>query len=123
LNRINFNNVPIKNNNISSIKRPAKVHRSFQEVLDTINKNDSVKFSKHALERLESRNINLTNSEIDKINSAITKASQKGVKEALILMDNKAFIASVKNNTVITAAIDNQLKDSVFTNIDGAVII
>ncbi len=123
MNRINIKNIPVKSNNVSSINTPAKVHKTFQEVLDTINKKNSVKFSKHALERLKSRNIDLTNSEINRLNSAITKASQKGVKEALILMDNKAFVASVKNNTVITAAIDNQLKDSVFTNIDGAVII
>jgi hypothetical protein len=29
----------------------------------------------------------------------------------------------VKNNTIITAAVDDQLKDNVFTNIDGAVIV
>jgi hypothetical protein len=38
-------------------------------------------------------------------------------------MGNSAFIANVKNKTIITAATEDNLKDNVFTNIDGAVII
>ncbi|MBF4691730.1 flagellar protein [Fusibacter sp. Q10-2] len=96
---------------------------SFNEVLNKIKSNEDVKFSKHAIDRLNSRNINLTDNELYRINTAIDKAGQKGVKEALIMMDNKVFIASVQNKTIITAAVDDQLRDSVFTNIDGAVII
>ncbi len=96
---------------------------SFNEVLNKIKSNENVKFSKHAIDRLNSRNINLTDQELDRINTAIDKAGQKGVKEALIMMDNKVFIASVQNKTIITATVDDQLKDNVFTNIDGAVII
>ncbi len=69
-----------------------------------------LKFSKHAIERLQSRNIELTSKDIEQINQAVNKAEEKGVKEALILMDNKAFIASVKNKTIITAAAEDQLK-------------
>ena len=86
-----------------------------------IQKNQNIKFSKHALERLEQRKIQLTTKEVDKIDNAISKAAEKGIKETLIIMSNKAFIASVPNRTVITAAADNQLKESVFTNIDGAI--
>lgn len=96
---------------------------SFNEVLNRIKSNDEVKFSKHAIDRLNSRNIQLSDQDMSRINSAIDKAGQKGVKEALIMMDNKVFIASVQNKTIITAAVDDQLKDSVFTNIDGAVIV
>lgn len=96
---------------------------SFNEVLNKIKSNESVKFSKHAMDRLNSRNISLTDQDINRINTAIDKAGQKGVKEALIMMDDKVFIASVQNKTIITAAVDDQLRDSVFTNIDGAVIV
>lgn len=95
---------------------------SFQDVLEKVNQKD-LKFSKHAIQRLQNRNIELTSNEIDQINKAVDKADKKGVKEALILMDNKAFIASVKNKTIITASTEEQLKENVFTNIDGAVII
>lgn len=101
--------------------RPAE--QSFQDVLSKIKSQDEVKFSKHAVNRLNQRNITLTDGEIEKIDNAIDKASKKGIKDALILMDNKAFVANIKNKTIITASTNEQLKDNVFTNIDGAVII
>jgi flagellar operon protein len=60
---------------------------------------------------------------MSRINDGVGKAKSKGVREALIMMDNKVFIASVQNNTIITAVTEDQLKDNVFTNIDGAVIV
>lgn len=97
--------------------------KSFNEVLDTVVHKQDVKFSKHAIQRMESRNIKLNSSEMNRIENGLSKANQKGIRETLILMDNKAFVASVKNKTIITATLDEQLKDSVFTNIDGAVIV
>ncbi|WP_231701761.1 TIGR02530 family flagellar biosynthesis protein [Crassaminicella thermophila] len=96
--------------------------KSFAEVIDHITLKD-IKFSKHAIQRLEARKIKLDKKELIKINQALNKADQKGIKETLILMNNKAFVASVKNKTIITVALDENLKENVFTNIDGAVII
>ncbi|MDN5351450.1 MAG: hypothetical protein PWQ12_368 [Clostridiales bacterium] len=97
--------------------------QSFSDVMKRIQDSDVLKFSKHAMQRLDSRNIQLSESDVSRISDGVDKAKQKGVKEALIMMDNKVFVASVKNNTIITAAVDDQLKDNVFTNIDGAVIV
>ncbi|MGE5632248.1 MAG: TIGR02530 family flagellar biosynthesis protein [Caulobacteraceae bacterium] len=102
------------------INQESSFNAVFQEEL---LKQTEVKFSKHAMERLQSRNISLSKEDINKINSAVNKAAEKGVKETLILMGNAAFIANVKNKTIITAATDENLKNNVFTNIDGAVII
>jgi flagellar operon protein len=88
-----------------------------------IYKQTEVKFSKHAMDRLQSRNIKLTKEDISKINDAVNKAAEKGVKEALIIMGNTALVTSIKNKTVITAATEENLKSNVFTNIDGAIII
>jgi len=96
---------------------------SFNDVLNKVKSNEQVKFSKHAIDRLNSRNINLTDDELTRITSGMDKAKSKGVRDALIMMDNKVFVASVQNKTIITAAMDEQLKDNVFTNIDGAVIV
>ncbi len=96
---------------------------SFGDVLNKIREKDGVKFSKHAMDRLNSRQIELTDSEVNRINEGVGKAKSKGVREALIMMDNKVFIASVQNNTIITAVTEDQLKDNVFSNIDGAVIV
>lgn len=104
-------------------KTSATPQKSFSEVLNQIENKGEVKFSKHASNRLATRNIQLTSEEMNRINSAVSKASSKGIKDALILMDNKVFIASVQNKTIITASTEDDLKDNVFTNIDGAVIV
>jgi len=82
-----------------------------------------LKFSRHAQERLQSRNIKLDAADLDKIQAAVRKAQDKGAKDSLILMNDLAFIVSIKNNTVITALDGDSMKDNLFTNIDSAVII
>jgi len=117
--RINPNINQNQNRSVNTINNQ---NVTFEALLQKeVHKNQNLKFSKHALERLEERKIELTTQEVDKLNNAITKAAEKGIKETLIIMDNKAFIASVPNRTVITAATDKQLKENVFTNIDGAI--
>ncbi len=96
----------------------------FDSVLkNAVNNVQGVKFSKHAEARLKSRNIQIDTSQMNRINEAVSKAEQKGVKESLVLMDSIAMVVSVKNRTVITAVNNEELKENVFTNIDGAVII
>lgn len=84
-----------------------------------------VKFSQHALQRLQSRNIKLGQTELLKLNEAVEKASQKGANESLVFMSNSnlALVVSVKNKTVITIMDGANSKDNVFTNIDSAVIV
>ncbi|WP_425060863.1 hypothetical protein SCACP_16170 [Sporomusa carbonis] len=83
-----------------------------------------VKFSQHALQRLNSRQIKLDSNQLNQLSQAVNKAAQKGAKESLILMNNNlAFVVSVKNKTVITAMDGASIKDNVFTNIDSAVIV
>ena len=93
--------------------------KSFQEVLNSVKSNELV-FSKHANERLLSRNIDLSDSQLERLQSGARRAEEKGIKESLVMVDNLAFIVNVRNNTVITAV--NEKDDKVFTNIDGAVI-
>jgi flagellar operon protein len=122
LNRSRINGVN-DSNKTSQIGKTNDGNKSFKEVFDQINRSDKVNFSKHAMQRLEKRNINLSTEDIDKISDAVNKAKNKGVKDALIILGDNAFITSIKNNMVITATSGKELKDSVFTNIDGAVII
>lgn len=96
---------------------------SFRDVLESKNlQNDDVKFSKHANRRLESRNITLSDSQLDRLNQGVGQARQKSINESLVMMDNLAFIVNVKNNTVVTA-LEQAEGSNVFTNIDGAVIV
>lgn len=126
MNNIRFDNLKVRSLENKIIKNQPKERQnqstSFNQVLSSIS-GDDIKFSKHARTRLKTRDIKITDLDMDRIKEGITKAENKGVKEALILMDKKAFIVSVKNKTVVTTLTEEQLKDSVFTNIDGAVII
>ena len=98
-------------------------HRlEFNKCLENLINKD-LKISMHASERLNNRNINLTKSDIENINTAINKMEKKGSKESLILYKDLALIASIKNRTIITAIDKNSLDEKIFTNIDGAIII
>ncbi len=99
-------------------RREAETAKTFSEVLsDTASQ---VKFSKHASQRLEMRNIAMSKEQKARLQDATSQARQKGMKESLVMVDNLAFIVNVKNNTVITAV--NDTSHAVFTNIDGAII-
>lgn len=97
---------------------------SFESILNKVQTNGGkIKFSKHAQDRIESRNINFSDQDVKNIENAVDRARDKGVQTALILMDKVALITNIKNNLVITTVSKEQLKENVFTNIDGAVII
>ncbi|MDR5658264.1 TIGR02530 family flagellar biosynthesis protein [Serpentinicella sp. ANB-PHB4] len=120
-NKIHNNKIQQNANNKINTNINQKI--SFEEILKKKESAKSLTFSKHATERLNQRDIKLSTQDIKKMDEALEKAAKKGIKETLILMENRAFIANVKNKTIITAAVEEQLKDSVFTNIDGTVII
>jgi len=127
-NRILFTNpiIPPAQSGISSANVGQKVQSSevsFDDVLNAqIKQPEQVKFSRHALERLQSRNISFDKAQMDKLNAAVSKADAKGAKESLVVMQGLALVVSVKNRTVITAVDGASMKENVFTNIDSAVI-
>ena len=98
---------------------------SFRQILEQTNskQTSSITFSKHANERLSSRNINLDAEQIERLNRGIMQAKEKSINESLVMMDNIAFIVNVKNNTVVTAMDQTANDSNIFTNIDGAVIV
>jgi flagellar operon protein len=83
----------------------------------------TLKFSAHALDRLQKRNITFTQETMNQLNDAVAKAESKGCRESLVLMKDLALIVSVKNRTVITAIDGERIKENIFTNIDSAVIM
>ena len=73
--------------------------------------------------RLTDRNITLTNSQWERLESGAVKAGEKGIQESLVVVDELAFIVNIPNKTVITAMDRSDTEDNVFTNIDGAVFM
>lgn len=98
---------------------------SFQDVLrqkqTDYGNAKGVVFSKHANQRLEHRNMNLSQEQLERLNSGVEQARAKNIKESLIMVDDMTFIVNVPNNTVVTA-LNVEDEQNVFTNIDGAVI-
>jgi flagellar operon protein len=52
----------------------------------------------------------------------MSRAAGKGSRDAVVFVDNTAFVVSVPNNTVVTAVGSEHMREHVFTNIDSAVI-
>ncbi len=94
----------------------------FAGVLENKLNDTKVKFSGHALERLKERGIQLGESELEKLEGAVSSVAAKGGNESLIMVGDAALVVSVKNRTVITAFDRNNLDGNVFTRIDSAAI-
>lgn len=82
-----------------------------------------VSFSQHAIQRMESRNISLSDADLQKLDDTVARMAQKGARESLIYMNDLALVVSVANRKVITAMDGASAKENIFTNIDSAAII
>jgi len=96
---------------------------SFEDILKRSIGASELKFSKHAVQRLDDRNISLTADQSQRLEEGVQKAEAKGIKDSLVIVDSLAFIVNVTNQTVVTAMDQTESDDNVFTNIDGAVIV
>jgi flagellar operon protein len=95
---------------------------SFRQLLDdTLRTQGGVKFSAHALKRLESRGISLSPPEVSAVEQALDRAAAKGSRDSLLLGQQFAMVVNVPSRTVITALDQQQLSENVVTNIDSAV--
>ena len=97
---------------------------SFEDIFKQKLENTSeLKFSKHATQRLDDRNITLSEEQSLRLEEGVQKASAKGITDSLVLVDTLAFIVNVPNQTVVTAMDQTESDENIFTNIDGAVIV
>jgi flagellar operon protein len=95
---------------------------AFEDVLRDTAGTTPVTFSKHAVQRLERRNLAVDPTTMQRLQDGVDRAAGKGARDAVVLVDDTAFVVSVTNRTVVTAVGRDQMKDHVFTNIDSAVI-
>ena len=82
-----------------------------------------INFSKHALARAEERGIELTPTLMDKLAGSVERAQEKGANTILAFDDSRAFIINIPYGRVITTMSQEEMKENVFTNIDGAVLL
>lgn len=99
---------------------------SFQDVLrqrsTEAGEAGDLKFSKHALNRLNDRKIELDIVQLERLQAGAEKAGEKGIRDSLVIVDQLAFIVNVPNRTVVTAMDSTATDENIFTNINGAVI-
>jgi flagellar operon protein len=114
------------------VEIPPTSSPSFRSVFENVTQqqpstppssSEPLKFSAHAMQRLQSRNISLTSDDVTKMNAMADKAAAKGAKNSLFIVRDVAMVVSIKNRTVITAVDSDSMKENVFTNIDSAAII
>ena len=142
-NKINLQKIGRDGKKIDSqSKSPNTSAKSFEQILketaraNTLTANDlqlrqysltvkpqELTFSKHAKQRIADRDIDINFELIGKIGEAVKKASEKSIKNALVLTEESAFIVSIDNNVVVTAMNNEEMRESVITNIDGTVIL
>ena len=92
----------------------------FQRMLE---RTSELKISKHAKVRLKERNIELSPDTWQKMNEKVQEANEKGITDALVIVDGVALVVSTKNKTVVTAIHQNEAKEKIFTNINGTIIL
>lgn len=104
---------------------PADGHAAaqFGDELQRALTSERLNFSAHAQSRLMSRQIALSGPQMARLEHGVDEAARKGARDSLVMLDNLAFIVSVKNRTVVTAVDGAQTSGNVFTQIDSAVIV
>ena len=112
----------------SGFKKSGKVEdgqKTFQDILNQKVAPDQpkLKFSAHAVRRMNERNMNPSPLEMERLNEGVERAREKGAQSSLILVDDMAYVVSVKNDTVITALDKDAAQGNVFSNIDSVAIV
>ncbi|MEK5146574.1 TIGR02530 family flagellar biosynthesis protein [Psychrobacillus sp. FSL K6-4615] len=125
MDNISINRVPLH----TKIRQPitsnqvALPKQSFLHHLHEASVKTELIVSKHANQRLQERNIYISDADWAIVSDKVAEARSKGVNDSLVLMDQAALIVSAKNFTVITAMNRTEATNQLFTNIDGTIVL
>lgn len=101
--------------NTAPERSSSTVGASFRQVLE------GVRFSRHAEERMRSRQIQLAPKALQSLTEAMHQAQQAGSAKAAIVMPEGIFVVAPQNGTVITT-LDHQPMQ-VITQVDTLVMV
>ncbi len=94
-----------------------------QEIQKKEQNSSGVEFSKHAIMRAQERGIQITPQLLHQLQDGMEKAQGKGATNILAMDDQAAFIVNIPTARVITAISQGEMKENIFTNIDGTVFL
>lgn len=111
-------------NGIGRPANPAPVRTAggpnFQDAL--LGASQGVQFSNHAQKRIDRRDLDIDAGRLNRLNSAISRAAEKGARNSVVMLDDLAVVVDVRDRKVVTAITAEAGKERVFTNIDSVVI-
>lgn len=113
---------PQQTSSISQVKSGNSRSESTTDFKEILKEKTGLNFSNHAIDRLSGRGVSLDSDKVDRLTKAVQMADKKGADQSLVLLDQLAFLVSVRNKTVITAVETDRMKEGVFTQIDSAII-
>ncbi len=97
---------------------------AFQQILEKqLGGPEELRFSSHAMQRLQERNLTPSPQELNRLLEGVSRVAAKGGRQSVILVDDTAYVVSVKNRTVVTAMEKGAAQENVFTNIDSVAIV
>ncbi|GKX65493.1 TIGR02530 family flagellar biosynthesis protein [Inconstantimicrobium mannanitabidum] len=111
----------VSGKNLNQKVKDANFSELLKNEISKTSHNAGYTISNHAAERL--KGVQFSSEDYNSIATGLEKAREKGSKNTLMLYKNMAIVASVENNTIITAIDNERAKDNVFTNIDSVVIL
>ncbi|MEK4629546.1 MAG: TIGR02530 family flagellar biosynthesis protein [Solibacillus sp.] len=123
MNRVNIQHIPYHPPIQQTVKNHSVLPTKNSFVNHLKQATNELKISKHATERMNERNIIISDNEWQQITDKVFEAREKGVKQPLIILEQAALIVSAKNSTVITALDRIEAKEQLFTNIDGTIVL
>lgn len=81
------------------------------------------KISNHAWQRIQQRNISMTEAQQRRLGEAMQQLADKGARDALLMRADAAFVVNVPNQTVVTAIDRQEMQQRIFTQIDSAMLV
>jgi flagellar operon protein len=83
---------------------------------------EGLQMSRHAQKRIDRRDLDLDGPRLERLNTAVTSAAQKGARQSVVMLDDLAVVVNIRDRTVVTAMNTEGGRQRVFTNIDSVVI-
>ncbi|EST13069.1 TIGR02530 family flagellar biosynthesis protein [Sporolactobacillus laevolacticus] len=104
-------------------QKPNAQKSSFSESLEEEYEKLPLKLSKHARERIDERDIHISQTEWNLIHSKMQEAKKMGINDSLVLTKDAALVVNMPNQTVITAMGLEEANTRIFSNINGTIVI
>lgn len=105
------------------VDKSQDVPGSFGDLLTSEIEKRQVKFSSHAIKRLDQRSVEINAGQLERLDQGLKMLEDRGAQTAVVMIDSAAYVVSVENRTVVTALEPGQDGKKIFTNIDSLAIV